>query len=65
MLKSTCLVLIALTTSVVGVPAINSFGIQDNMPTNETQLFPPYTYVPPIGLRPQIRVSPWYFLTPD
>lgn len=53
MLKSACLALIALTTSVVGVPAINSFEIPDNLPANETELSPPYTYVLPTDYAPK------------
>jgi hypothetical protein len=25
-------------------PAVNSAGVPDNLPSNETQLYPPYTY---------------------
>lgn len=53
MLKSACLALIALTTSVVGVPAINSFEIPDNVPANETELSTPYTYVLPTDYAPK------------
>lgn len=52
MLKYACLALIALTTSVVGIPASNS-GIPDNVPANETELSPPYTYVLPTDYAPK------------
>jgi hypothetical protein len=50
MLRSIYHALIALTTLVVGLPAINSF---DNVPANETQLSPPYTYVLPTDYTPK------------
>ncbi|OBT38861.1 hypothetical protein VE00_10871 [Pseudogymnoascus sp. WSF 3629] len=62
MLKSACLALIALTTSVVGVPGINSFEIPDNVPANETELFPPYTYVLPTDYAPKSHGIPYTIL---
>ena len=52
MFKSMFLTAIALTPSVVGIPAVNSLGIPDNVLANETQLYPPYTYILPTDYIP-------------
>jgi hypothetical protein len=53
MLKNIVLVAAVATTSVLALPAYNSFGVPDNVPANETQLYPPYTYVLPSNYIPQ------------
>ena len=55
MLGTFFLAVVVLTSSVLGLPAFNSFGVPDNVPANETQLYPPYTYVLPSNYIPQAQ----------
>jgi hypothetical protein len=39
----------------LALPEVNSLGIPSNLPANETQLYPPYTYVLPSSYLPEAQ----------
>jgi hypothetical protein len=47
--------LLAPLVSALALPEANSFGVPLNIPANETQLYPPYTYVSPSSYVPQAQ----------
>jgi hypothetical protein len=54
MLHSMLLLVVAFAiTSTCALPTFNSFGVPDNVPANETQLYPPYDYVLPTDYIPE------------
>ena len=52
---SLALLLLAPLVSAVALPEVNSFGVPLNVPANETQLYPPYTYVSPTSYVPRAQ----------
>ena len=39
----------------LALPEVNSLGVPSNVPANETQLYPPYTYVLPSNYSPEAQ----------
>ncbi|RFU33704.1 hypothetical protein B7463_g2616, partial [Scytalidium lignicola] len=67
-MKATLFLSVLSSGSALALPAFNSKGIPDNLPANETALYPPYTFVsPPSPPRatgipldfPNTTITPW------
>ena len=49
------LLLLVPLVAAVAIPEVNSVGVPLNVPANETQLYPPYTYVSPSNYVPRAQ----------
>ena len=47
--------ILAPLVSALALPEVNSLGVPSNVPANETQLYPPYTYVLPSNYIPEAQ----------
>jgi hypothetical protein len=47
--------ILAPVVAALALPEVNSLGIPSNLPANETQLYPPYTYVSSYSYIPEAQ----------